>query len=140
MASAEVILASIDHHYMISDRLTASQLREHQARGSCITCDLRPGDTIRGASGAEYVLGRVVGMAPSPGDACDAPGASVAPDGRCRCVVCPRCGHHTGNSHQGHHWGFCKVTGTVREPHLCCPDDCELEAAESTGNSHNRKD
>ena len=47
----------------------------------------------------------------------------------CRCVVCPRCGHHTGNSHQGHNWGFCKVTRTVRVPHFCCGNEfgCELE-------------
>jgi hypothetical protein len=39
--TSEEVLASIDHHYTVSDRLTTSQLREHQARGSCITCDLR---------------------------------------------------------------------------------------------------
>jgi hypothetical protein len=78
------------------------------------------------------------------------------PDGttRCRCVVCPRCGHHTGNAHQGHYWSFCKVlagrirAGLVpgetlpageftkracREPHFCCGNEfgCELEAGEA---------
>lgn len=46
----------------------------------------------------------------------------------CRCLVCARCGKHTGNSTQGHYWGFCSVTKTVREPHFCCPGDCELRA------------
>jgi len=46
----------------------------------------------------------------------------------CRCIVCARCNKHTGNATQGHHWGWCKVTGTFREGHFCCPDDCELEA------------
>jgi hypothetical protein len=31
-------------------------------------------------------------------------GAASVVDGHCRCVVCPRCGHHTGNAHQGHYW------------------------------------
>ncbi len=47
----------------------------------------------------------------------------------CRCTVCARCQQHTGNAHQGHLWSLCKVTGTLRTPHLCCPGDCELEAA-----------
>lgn len=51
---------------------------------------------------------------------------TLYPDGGCRCVVCARCGHHTGNSHQGHFWAFCKVTRSIREPHFCCPGDCEL--------------
>lgn len=78
--------------------------------------------------------------------------ASIAPDGQCRCIVCARCGHHTGNSHQGHWWAFCKVRAdqaasslpagetlsaeelmkrACREFHFCCPDPafgCELEA------------
>jgi hypothetical protein len=45
----------------------------------------------------------------------------------CRCVVCGRCKNHTGNSHQGHYWKYCKVTNTMREFHFCCPEDCELE-------------
>lgn len=44
-------------------------------------------------------------------------------------MVCGRCGHHTGNNTQGHYWGRCNVTGTLRGFHFCCPDDCELEAA-----------
>lgn len=48
----------------------------------------------------------------------------------CRCLVCARCGHHTGNTHQGHHWGYCGITKTVREPHFCCPNDCELTTGE----------
>lgn len=68
---------------------------------------------------------------PDRAEGCDAPRPSVYwHDGEwiCRCLICARCGHHTGNATQGHHWGHCKVTGTVREPHFCCPDDCELEA------------
>lgn len=51
-------------------------------------------------------------------------------NGRCRCGVCGRCHHHTANSTQGHYWQRCKVTGTLREFHFCCPDPvygCELE-------------
>lgn len=58
---------------------------------------------------------------------CDHPSASRIGD-RCRCIVCSRCGRHTGNAHQGHYWAHCKVTKTRREFHLCCPDgNCELE-------------
>lgn len=45
----------------------------------------------------------------------------------CRCMVCGRCGHHTGNTSQGHYWAFCKVTGTGRDFHFCCDNNCELE-------------
>lgn len=57
--------------------------------------------------------------------------ASVYTDGRCRCLVCARCGHHTGNGTQGHYWTWCKVTRSMRTNHFCCPDSefgCELEA------------
>jgi hypothetical protein len=47
----------------------------------------------------------------------------------CRCLYCGRCGEHTGNSHQGHYWGYCKVTKSIREAHFCCPGDCELDNA-----------
>lgn len=63
-------------------------------------------------------------------ETCDAVAATILPGGTCRCVVCPRCGHHTGNSHQGHYWKLCKVTRTLRTFHFCCPDlafGCELE-------------
>lgn len=62
---------------------------------------------------------------------CDFPGGSAAVsmvDGRCRCTVCPHCGHHTGNAHQGHYFTWCRVTQTDREFHFCCPGDCELAA------------
>ncbi len=64
--------------------------------------------------------------------ACDAPDLATATylDGSCRCLVCARCGHHTGNSTQGHFLSFCKVTRTMRSPHFCCVSDCELEAPE----------
>ena len=81
--------------------------------------------------GRHYLIGEVIGLAPEPGAPCDAEGATVnVLTGECRCVVCPRCGHHTGNSHQGHYWGRCKVTGTTREFHFCCPSEpgCELES------------
>lgn len=64
---------------------------------------------------------------------CDFPDPPVYQMGEdsysCRCTICGRCGHHTGNSNQGHYWRLCKVTKTMREFHQCCPDDCELEAA-----------
>lgn len=52
-------------------------------------------------------------------------------------MLCGRCEQHTGNNHQGHYWGFCKVLAAqgvpwneaIRELHFCCPDDCELEAS-----------
>jgi hypothetical protein len=72
---------------------------------------------------------------------CDAPsGASYGTiDGKtyCRCLVCSRCGHHTGNSTQGHYWRMCKETGDMRVFHFCCPDPafgCELERAENKEN------
>lgn len=46
----------------------------------------------------------------------------------CRCMVCARCNHHTGNTNQGHWWAFCKVTRRNERFHFCCPDDCELLA------------
>jgi hypothetical protein len=66
---------------------------------------------------------------------CDAPDPpvyfSILPSGdfnlACRCLICPRCGHHTGNSTQGHWWQWCRVTGSMRNRHMCCPDDCELD-------------
>jgi hypothetical protein len=82
-----------------------------------------------------FELGDVIGLEPIPGETCDAVNATrvTMPDGstRCRCVVCPRCGHHAGNSHQGHHWGFCQVTRSLRTPHFCCGNEfgCELEPA-----------
>lgn len=58
---------------------------------------------------------------------CDAPNSPMYIDGDCRCLVCSRCGHHTGNNTQGHYWALCKVTKTVRDFHFCCPGDCALE-------------
>lgn len=60
-------------------------------------------------------------------DACDAAvfgsAPSYFPDGRCRCTICARCGHHTGNSHQGHYWKWCKQEGQMLDDwHFCCPD------------------
>ena len=59
-------------------------------------------------------------------------GAATVYGGRCRCIVCARCGHHVANSAQGHHWNWCTVTRSMRAPHFCCPDPafgCELEAS-----------
>jgi len=50
----------------------------------------------------------------------------------CRCLVCARCGHHTGNNNQGHFWSWCKVTRSTGNFHFCCPGDCELEARNGT--------
>lgn len=105
-----------------------------------------------------YTLGAAIGIAPAPGSVCDAetPSAYMMPGGGygCRCVVCPRCNQHTGNSHQGHYWRACKVLAervraslapgetlpvgefmkrTTREFHFCCGNEfgCELEQAVS---------
>lgn len=62
---------------------------------------------------------------------CDYPNPSVYQSRSgfiCRCIVCGRCGHHTGNTTQGHFWAFCDVTKTFRDFHRCCPGDCELES------------
>ena len=64
-------------------------------------------------------------------DAAEWGGAATVYGGRCRCIVCARCGHHVANSAQGHHWDWCTVTRSMRVPHFCCPDPafgCELEA------------
>lgn len=85
---------------------------------------------------------------------CDAEAWGASPswaDGSCRCLVCGRCGHHTGNSHYGHYSYGCRVLlARIREqklagqlsmgetvaravrdkPHFCCPDPafgCEAE-------------
>lgn len=67
---------------------------------------------------------------------CDAPGGGghyMFPDGSvgCRCIVCGRCGHHTGNTSQGHYWSFCSVTRRVETFHFCCPDRCELHPGDN---------
>lgn len=65
---------------------------------------------------------------------CDAPHPSIYVDAdgnyHCRCVICARCGKHTGNAHQGHYWSKCKRTGRSEGFHFCCPDlPCEYPAA-----------
>ncbi len=47
----------------------------------------------------------------------------------CRCVICGRCGHHTGNSTQGHYWSWCQVTRQREGFHHCCPGNCEINAS-----------
>ena len=121
--------------------------------------DIEPGTILTGASGAEYEIGEPIGSFGGRGE-CDAHlfggAASVnALTGECRCIVCARCGHHTGNSHQGHYWKACKVLSarfdaehagehipfaeavqlTSRDEfHMCCPPPlgCELEPPEET--------
>jgi hypothetical protein len=69
---------------------------------------------------------------PADCDAAEWGGAATVYGGRCRCIVCARCGHHVANSAQGHHWNWCTVTRSMRAPHFCCPDPafgCELEAS-----------
>lgn len=75
-------------------------------------------------------------LKPGAAPGCDAMEFGEGPpsmlDGRCRCMTCGRCGHHCTNTHQGHYSGYCRVTGTFREPHFCCSDPafgCELEQA-----------
>lgn len=56
-------------------------------------------------------------------------------------MLCGRCNQHTGNNHQGHYWGFCKVYAArglewekcIRDFHFCCPEDCELESESDNG-------
>jgi hypothetical protein len=109
-------------------------------------------------SGGQYLIDGPIGTFgdDSPCDAAEYgahPSMSML-DGRCRCVVCARCGHHTGNSHQGHYWKSCQVlAGRLRAElkpgvgvdvgewmrltsrpgfHMCCPDPafgCEYEEA-----------
>jgi hypothetical protein len=91
---------------------------------------------LTGASGAQYELGESIGsFGDTPASECDAEdgGRYYGPGGTivCRCIVCSRCGHHTGNSNQGHYWAYCKVTKSKREFHFCCPGDCGLEAVSS---------
>lgn len=112
---------------------------------------LKPGDVIND----RWKVQGLIGTTAEPGSECDAPdGGSVymMPDGNfaCRCVVCPRCHHHTGNSHQGHYWAFCSALAArvraglapgetlppgefmkraTRDFHFCCPGNCELETA-----------
>lgn len=76
---------------------------------------------------------------------CDAANPSIYLDNDgnyiCRCIVCRRCAHHTGNSNQGHYWKLCNVQmkfhdihaaplvecrQCLPEFHFCCPGDCEL--------------
>src|SRR6266436_942421 len=78
---------------------------------------------------------------------CDAENPSVYWSSRqnkyiCRCIVCSRCNHHTGNSNQGHYWKFCHVMAKFHNIHktqslldcqeclpafhFCCKDNCEL--------------
>lgn len=130
---------------------------EKEAPGP-LAAALEPGEILTAGSGRQYVIGDLVGASPRADTPCDAleyggGPPSMSPDGGCRCVVCARCGHHTGNSHQGHWWGTCKVLAerlraslrpgetldigefmkrTTREFHFCCPepDGCELETAE----------
>jgi len=96
--------------------------------------EIEPGTILTGASGARYIVGEAIGLAPDPDSPCDAGPAASYVDGHCRCTVCPRCHHHTGNAHQGHYWGYCKVTRTSREFHFCCPEapGCELNEVTTT--------
>jgi hypothetical protein len=69
---------------------------------------------------------------PADCDAAEWGGSATVYGGRCRCIVCARCGHHVANSAQGHHWNWCTVTRSMRAPHFCCPDPafgCELETS-----------
>ena len=106
--------------------------------------EVRPEPVVLiGASGAQYELGDPIGtFGDTPVSGCDAKdgGRYYGPGGTivCRCVVCARCGKHTGNSNQGHYWALCSVWlaqgkglyGSKREFHFCCPDNCALEEKE----------
>lgn len=91
------------------------------------------GDTGRELVAGRYELGERIGSFAVPG-ACDAEGATYLiaieegePVQRCRCIVCGRCGRHTGNSTQGHYWGWCKMRRAMAEFHFCCPGACSLD-------------
>lgn len=89
---------------------------------------------------------------------CDADNPSVYYDNEagyiCRCVVCARCGHHTGNSNQGHFWQGCRVLVNIKSMlptppknfisatmadrfHFCCPGDCEIYNEDGTKKNAN---
>ena len=79
-----------------------------------------------------------------------APSLYMGHDGTyvCRCIVCGRCEHHTGNSTQGHYWAVCHVQRKFHDLHktkalmdckkcmpdfhFCCKDDCELFEQDGT--------
>jgi hypothetical protein len=94
-------------------------------------------DQVKVEYTAELLLGKLTATQKAEvtlvTDRCDAPGGPMYADGSCRCLICARCGHHTGNANQGHHWSLCRVTLTERAPHFCCPGDCELEVMTDAG-------
>lgn len=55
---------------------------------------------------------------------------SILDSDRSAGMNCARCKQATGNTHQGHYWALCTVTGTDRGFHFCCPGDCQLDAAD----------
>jgi len=59
---------------------------------------------------------------------CGHPSAAFDPrTGDCNCLVCARCGRHTGNTVQGHYWAYCTAGQCMRRFHFCCPGNCALE-------------
>ena len=53
--------------------------------------EIEPGTILTGDSGAQYVVGDVIGLEPEPDSPCDAESPSYV-DGHCRCGVSPRSG------------------------------------------------
>lgn len=69
---------------------------------------------------------------------CDSPSAPTVVDGKCRCIVCAHCKHHTGNSYTGHYTTWCHVINRLDTGHFCCPDKCELDDATTLQANVNR--
>jgi hypothetical protein len=93
-------------------------------------------------------------------EGCDAERPPVYSDGHggytCRCLICARCGHHTGNNTQGHFWRLCNVqmklhytkhkaknqwscTECMPDYHQCCPGDCSLFNEDGTRKNVNEQ-
>jgi hypothetical protein len=110
----------------VSSRITAVVPDAAQeARSATETAEDASGGAFQVNASASASAG--LSKADVPAD-CDEPNI----DGVCRHLTCGRCKQHTGDSHQGHYWAWCKVTKTTREFHFCCPGDCELEHDDTT--------
>lgn len=104
----------------------------------------------------DYEINRFIGSFGESTTECDYEGSASryrGPNGTmtCRCIMCGRCGHHTGNSNQGHYWKICHVMAKFHAQHkaksgfscdeccpdfhLCCPGNCELFNEDGTKKS-----
>lgn len=139
-AAKTIVDALVDAHVVAGDSRKRATSR----------CRIRPVTHPKGR-----LLVVVADAAAPPG--CDASLLGAVPTnnvltGECRCLVCARCGRHTGNNTQGHSWKACKVLArqiaaslapgqtltaaqwltraSRKEFHFCCTDPaygCEYE-------------